>query len=112
MLITKRENIRKQREHSERKKVNDLEKKLKAIQQSTDKQLDNNINGKIDQNVSKTVRTILSTDLTPNAFKANKKSKRTKNISPSTDGDANIAITEKENENIDERKEQAISVAS
>ena len=48
------------------------------MQESTDKQLDDKISGKIDKNVSKTVRTILSTDLSPKAFKANKKSKTTK----------------------------------
>ena len=112
MIISKREYIRKQREHSARQKALDLEEKLKVMQQSTDKQLDDKISGKIDQNVSKTVRTILSTDLTPNAFKANKKTKKTKNISRSTDGDANIAITEKENENMDGRKPQAIPVTS
>ena len=45
------------------------------MQKSTDKQLDDKISGKIDQNVTKTVRTILSTDVTPNAFKANRESK-------------------------------------
>ena len=82
------------------------------MQQSTDKQLDDKISGKIDQNVSKTVRTILSTDLTPNAFKANKKSKKTKNISHSTDGGAKAASPEKEDENADESKQKAIPVQS
>ena len=104
MIIAKREYIRKQRENSAKQKALDLEQKLKVMQQSTDKQLDDKISGKIDQNVSKTVRTILSTDLTPNAFKANKKSKKTKNISHSTDGGAKAASPEKEDENADESK--------
>ena len=58
MIISKREYIRKQREHSARQKALDLEQKLKVMQQSTDKQPDDKISGKIDQDVSKTVRTI------------------------------------------------------
>ena len=58
------------------------------------------------------MRTILSTDLTPNAFKANKKSKKSKNTFRSTDGGVNITITEKENSNADEKKPQAVPVAS
>ena len=40
MIITKRENIRKQREHSARQKEKDLEQKLQVMKKSTDKQLD------------------------------------------------------------------------
>ena len=43
MIISKREYIRKQREHSARQKALDLEEKLKVMQQSTDKQLDDKI---------------------------------------------------------------------
>ena len=49
------------------------------MQQSTDKQLDDKISGKFDHNVSKTVRTIISTDLTPKTFKANKKTRYNNN---------------------------------
>ena len=73
------------------------------MQKSTDKQIDDKITGKIDQNVSKTVRTILSNDPIPNAFKANKKSQQSKNTFCSTDGGVNTANTGNENENADER---------
>ena len=82
MIIAKREFLRKQREHTARQKKNDLEAKLKVMQKSTDQQLDDKISGKIDQNVSKTV----TADLAPNAFKANKKCKKSKITSRSTDG--------------------------
>ena len=79
MIITKIEYIRKKRERSARQNEQDLEQKLKFMQQSTDKPLDDKISGEIDQNVSKTVRTILST--APNAFTANERLKRQKHFS-------------------------------
>ena len=69
MIIVKREFIWKQREHSAKQKNLDLKLKLKVMQQSTDKQLDDKVAGKINKNVAKTGRTILSSNLTPNAFK-------------------------------------------
>ena len=75
MIITKREYLRKQRENTEKQKEVGLDAKLRVMQNSTDKQLDDKISGKIDQNVHRTVSTILSTDLIPKAFKANKKVK-------------------------------------
>ena len=48
------------------------------------------------------MRTILSADLAPIAFKANKKSKKLKNTFRSTDGGVNVSITENENANADE----------
>ena len=112
ILISRRELVKKQKENSAKQKALDLDQKLKVMQESTDKQLDDKISGKIDQNVSKTVRTILSTDLTPNAFKANKKTKKSKNISQSIDGNVNTAIPDQENKNEDERKKQAVPVPS
>ena len=76
MTITKKEYLRKQKENTERQKELELDAKLKVMQKSADKQIDDKISGKIDQNVHRTVRTILSTDLTPKAFKANKKIKK------------------------------------
>ena len=78
MIITKREYLRKQRENTEKQKRIELDDKLKEMQKSTDKQLDDKISGKIDQNVHRTVRTILSTDLNPKAFKLTKRSKSRK----------------------------------
>jgi len=112
MIITKREYLRKQRENTEKQKRIELDDKLKVMQKSTDKQLDDKISGKIDQNVHKTVRTILSTDLKSQAFKANKKVKKSKNTSSSIDGNETTACLDNENKNANERQTQAVPVAS
>ena len=82
------------------------------MQKSTHKQINDKISGKIDQNVQRTVSTILSTDLTPKAFKANKKIKKSKNTSHGNDGNETAACTDNENKNATERRTQAVPVAS
>ena len=67
----------------------DLQKKLIEMQKSTDAQLDERVAGKIDKTVPGTVMAILSTELTPSAFKKNKKQKYVKRSSSSNSGDIN-----------------------
>ena len=56
------------------------------------------------------MKTILSTDLTPNAFKANK-NRKSKNTSSSTDGIPNIANTEDKNTSANKKKKhQAVAI--
>ena len=74
-----------------------------AMQQSTDKQLDDQVSGKIDQTVPRTTRSILSTNLNPMAFKKSK-SRKSQNTSSISDGNIDLTITECE-------KQQAIPLA-
>ena len=51
------------------------------MQKSTDEQLNDTVAGKIDTTVPRTVKANLSTELSPKAFKKNKKQAFSKNFS-------------------------------
>ena len=63
LIITRREFIRRQRLNTEKMKENDLQAKLVQMQKSTDTQLDDKVNEKVDQTVPRAVREILTEDL-------------------------------------------------
>ena len=73
MIITRREFIRRQRLNAEKQKENDLQARLIQMQKSTNTQLDDKVNDKVDQTVSRAVREILNKDRSTKAFKKSKR---------------------------------------
>ena len=72
IIVTRRQFLRRQRQSAVKQKEDTLQKQLIQMQKSTEAQLEETVSGKIDATVPNTVSAILSTDLTPNAFKKSK----------------------------------------
>ena len=87
LIFTRKDFLRRQRIHADKQREDELQKRLKQMQKSTDTQLDDKVNNKVDQTVHRAVREILNEDLNTKAFK---KSKRRKSMNTSSTNGVNI----------------------